>query len=406
MKIVDPVIIVGSGHAGVQAGCCLREEGFEGEIILLERDNELPYQRPPLSKAFLTAKVESEGIQLRTSTFYQSKRIELVRDAAVIELDRRARRVVLQSERSLRYGHLVLATGCRSRGLESVPHEAANVFVLRTMTDARALRERLPSAKRLVVVGAGFIGLELAAASRQFGCDTTVLELGSRPLGRVSSEPVAEFLARKHRETGALLRFNTSVLGAVVEKGNVKAVALSDGTSLTCDILVLGVGVVPETDLAQKSGLICHDGVLVNHQLLTSDPNISAIGDCARHPNRYAGAVVRLESVQNAVDQGRTVAKRLTGHDASYDCLPWFWSDQGNIKLQIAGVGPCDRTVVRGDIESGGFSVFGFRGGRLAVVESINRPSDHVQARRLLQTGSNLTESQASDEGCDLKCIH
>lgn len=400
------VVIIGSGHAGVQAACSLRSEGFSGDIILADREDELPYQRPPLSKSFITAKVTREDIHLRAQAFYEGKGIRLLRGVDALAIDRQSRRIIFHSGAALAYDHLILATGCRPRQISVVRSDIAGVFTLRNLADAMSLRAYLPSAKDVVILGGGFIGLEFAAAARHFGCNTVVIEQGPRVLGRVASPAVAEFLAGYHRSNGSDIVCNAGLAAIDAPSGMIERVTLADGRIIACDLLLVGVGVIPEVGLAEGAGLVCDNGIVVNDELVSSDPYISAIGDCARHPNSFAGGVVRLESVQNAVDQGRSVARRLTGKPAKYDCVPWFWSDQGDVKLQIAGLGPCDRQILRGRTEQGSFSVFGFTGGRLVRVESINRAPDHVQARRLLGRRHVLTESEAADESFDLKSVH
>ncbi|MBW8267905.1 NAD(P)/FAD-dependent oxidoreductase [Caldovatus aquaticus] len=400
------VLILGAGQAGVQLAAALREGGHDGRILLLGEEPELPYQRPPLSKAYLSGKADAPQLRLRTDAFYAENRIGLRLGARAVRIERAARRVRLASGEALAYGHLVLATGARNRALP-VPGAALDgVMQLRTLAEAEALRRRLGTARRAVVVGAGFIGLEFAAVAAARGLEVTVVEALDRPMARSVSPLVAAHLRAAHERAGVRFAFGAAVTRIAGEAGRVAAVETADGRRFPADLVLIGIGVVPNAGLAAEAGLAVADGIVVDALLRTGDPAISAIGDCARFPCRFAaGAPVRLESVQNAADQARCLAARLLGRAAPYAALPWFWSDQGALRLQIAGLSvPHDRAVLRGDPAGGqGFSVFCFRGGRLAGVESVNRPLEHVLARRILERGLDLTPEQAADPAFDLK---
>jgi 3-phenylpropionate/trans-cinnamate dioxygenase ferredoxin reductase subunit len=399
-----PIVIVGAGHAGVQVAASLREEGFDGAITLLSADPHLPYQRPPLSKAFLKGEMELDGLPLRAAQFYRDKNIDLLLGEAASGLDRGARRVELASGGRLDYGHLVLATGARQRPLDAPGLELAGVMALRDIADARVLRERLGAARRIVVVGAGFIGLEIAGTATSLGGEVTIVELASRPMSRALSATASAFFAEAHQTFGARLLLGVGVVALHGRGGALDAVELTDGTRLPADLAVIGVGVLPEDGLARRAGLACDNGIIVNELLETGDPAISAIGDCAAFPSVWAGKRVRLESVQNAVDQARGVARRLVGRAEPYAALPWFWSDQRDLKLQIAGLADgCNEWVGRGDPATRSFSMFGFRGGKLATVETVNRAADHMAARRIIGGALPLTLAEAGDPGFDLR---
>jgi len=401
---VAPVVIVGAGHAGVQVAASLREEGFDGAIALLSGESHLPYQRPPLSKAFLKGAMELEGLPLRAAQFYRDNRIDLLLGETAAGIDRRGRRVELASGRALDYGHLVLATGARQRPLEVPGIGLDGVLVLRDLADARMLRERLGAARRVVVIGAGFIGLEIAATAASLGCEVTIIEVAPRPLGRALSPAASEFFLRAHEAFGAQFRLGVGVVALRGRDGKVNGVELTDGALLPADLAIVGIGVLPEDRLARQAGLACDNGVIVGRHLETSDPLIAAIGDCALFPSPLLGFPVRLESVQNAVDQARCVARRLTGKPERYGALPWFWSDQGDLKLQIAGLSHgVDRWELRGDPGSRAFAAFGFRGAALAAVETVNRGADHMAARRILAGALPLTAEQAGDPAFDLR---
>ncbi len=399
------VVIVGSGQGGFQTGASLRDEGFAGRIVLVGEEPGLPYQRPPLSKAYLTGKQDAEGLQLRAPAFYEERGIELLAPDRAVRIDRGNRVVHLGSGGALAYGHLVLATGARNRLLPVPGADLDGVLSLRSLADAEAIRARLDAVRRLVVVGAGFIGLEFAAVAAARGIDVTVLEATSRPMSRAVSVPISRFFLEAHERAGVRLAMGAVVVRVTGEGGRATGVETGEGLHVPADLVVVGIGVVPNVELAADAGLAVANGIVVDDHLRTADPAISALGDCAVYPGAFAGgAPTRLESVQNAVDGARCVAARLAGRPSPFAAVPWFWSDQGPLKLQIAGLAiPHDETVVRGDPETGSFSVFCYEGRRLAAVESVNRAADHMIARRLLAKGLALTRAEAGDPGLDLK---
>jgi 3-phenylpropionate/trans-cinnamate dioxygenase ferredoxin reductase subunit len=400
----SPVVIVGAGHAGVQVAASLREYGFDGEIILLSDEEELPYQRPPLSKAFLKGEMDAHGLPLRAEAFYPNHRIDLRRGARATRIDRAARTVEFADGGSVGYGHLILATGARQRRLEAPGVDLPGVYTLRNIADASALRERIAPGRKVVVVGAGFIGLEIAATASGLGAEVTVVEI-ARPMGRAVSEFLSEFYAKAHQAFGARVLLGRGVK-AITGEAKAEAVVLSDGQVVPAELVVVGVGVTAEDALARDCGLPCANGVVVDDHLATSDPAISAIGDCANFPHAALGFRTRRESIQNAVDQGKCVAARLAGKPEPYDALAWFWSDQGDLKLTIAGLSHgVDQWVVRGDPATRAFSAFGFRNGKLAVVESVNRAGDHAAAKRILAAAKTLTPEQAADPAFDIRAL-
>ena len=400
----ESIVIVGAGHAGVQLAASLREEGFDGPVALLSAEPHLPYQRPPLSKAFLKGAMELDGLPLRAAKFYEDHRIDLVLGETATRIDRAARRVALASGGTLDYGHLVLATGARQRPLEVPGVGLDGVLVLRDLADARLLRERLVAAERIAVIGAGFIGLEIAATAASLGREVTVVEVSPRPLGRALSPATSAFFLDAHQAFGARFRLGVGVVSLRGSDGAVDSVELTDGTIIPADLAILGIGVLPEDRLARAAGLVCDNGVVVTDHLETGDPSISAIGDCAIFPSAALGFPVRLESVQNAVDQARCLARRLVGKPEPYAALPWFWSDQGDLKLQIVGLSHgCDEWVLRGDPATRAFAMFGFRAGALAAVETVNRSGDHMAARRILGGGLTISPSEAASPDFDLR---
>jgi 3-phenylpropionate/trans-cinnamate dioxygenase ferredoxin reductase subunit len=298
----------------------------------------------------------------------------------------------------------VLATGARPRPLDVPGVGLDGVLILRDLTDALALRERVNAARQVVVVGAGFIGLEIAATAVGLGREVTIVEVSPRPLGRAVSAETSAFFLQAHLAFGAQMLLGAGVVAFHGDNGAVTQVELSDGSRLSADLAIVGIGILPEDRLAREAGLACENGIIVNEHLETSDPLISAIGDCALFPSAALGFPVRLESVQNAVDQAKTVARRIVGKPEPYLALPWLWSDQGDLKLQIVGLSHgCDQWVVRGDPLSRSFAVFGFRNGQLAAVETVNRPGDHMAARRIIAARLPLSAAEAASLEFDLR---
>lgn len=398
-------LIIGGGQGGYQVAASLREAGYAEPVAIVGNEPVLPYQRPPLSKAYLLGDTTAERLQLRPQSYYDKHEIGLIVGETVTGIDRPARRVTLASGQTLAYDHLVLATGARNRTLPVHGAEADGVLYLRTLAEADAIKERFHAAQSIVVAGAGFIGLELAAVASKFGKQVTVLEALTRCMSRAVSMPVSSFFAEAHAAWGVQLLFEARLASIDSAGGRVTGVTTADGRRIPADLVLVGIGILPETGLAQAAGLALDNGIAVDAQLLTSDPAISAIGDCASFPDAATGARLRLESVQNAVDQGRYVAQRIVGKSAGgYAAVPWFWSDQRDLKLQMVGLtGGCDRTVVRGDPATRAFSVFCFKGDRLLGIESINRGADHMFGRRLIGAGHSLTPEEAADLSFDFK---
>jgi 3-phenylpropionate/trans-cinnamate dioxygenase ferredoxin reductase subunit len=398
-----PILIVGAGHAGFQLAVSLRQAGYAGTVSLINDEAHLPYQRPPLSKAYLKGAGNPDSVMFRPEKFYHDQHVDLIADRAVA-IDRSARELVCASGASRAYKHLVLATGARNRLLDIPNAGLEDVLYLRTLDESEALRQRFGSGGRVVVVGAGFIGLEFAATARAKGLEVDVVELAPRVMARAVTPEISEFFQRRHSEAGIRLHFGVQATSITSEESRVTGVTLSEGRQLTAGRVVVAVGVLPNVELAAEAGLPVASGIIVDEHLLTADPDISAIGDCALFASVRFGAPLRLESVQNATDQARCVAARLTGDTKSYDGLPWFWSDQGPDKLQIAGLTTgYDQVVVRGDAGQGSFSAFCYKAGRLIGVESVNRGSDHVFGRRILAVSGSIPPDQAADTTFDLK---
>jgi len=386
---MDPgVVIAGAGQGGFQVAASLRAGGYQGSITLIGDEPHLPYQRPPLSKEYLLGKQGIEKTDLRPRSFYEAQNIALMVGERAVEIDRGNQRVRLASGQSIPYSNLVLATGARVRRLADDLIDGA--LYLRSRDDAIEIKERLDDASSVAsvaIVGGGFIGLEVAAAARALGKRVTVVEMQPRLMARVVAPVISQFYCELHAEHGVEIRFGAQAIPEA-------------------DMRVAGVGVIPNDELARDAGLTTANGIAVDAYLRTSDQNIYAIGDCAEHDNPYAGDRVRLESVQNAVDQAKCAAANIIANAAAqpYDAVPWFWTHQFDIMLQMAGLSAgCDQVVMRGDPGSRKFSVFYFKDGRFRAADSINRPADHMLARKLLAAKAPVTPEQAADVGFNLK---
>ncbi|MER7112513.1 NAD(P)/FAD-dependent oxidoreductase [Streptomyces sp. NPDC000229] len=401
------VVVIGAGQGGLDTAAALRARGYRGRITLVGDEPALPYQRPPLSKGFLTGDTAAGELELRPRAFFAAQNVELLSGIRATKIDRERRAVLLETGATLPYDSLVLATGARPRTLP-VPGAGSlsGVLTLRGLADAEDLRERLTGPpRRLVVIGAGFIGLELAATARRLGHEVTVVEAQGRALARALTPAMSARLVAEHVDAGVRVLLDREVTGLWGESaGRVEVVELDGAERIPADLVVVGIGVLPNTELAALAELQVGDGILVDAQLRTDDPDIYALGDCARFPSPHAGRHLRLESVQNASDQAKCVAAGICGDRVPYTAVPWFWSEQYGLRLQIAGLtAGHDETVVVGDPDAGRFSVFCFREDRLTGVESVNRPADHGIARRLLASGTELTADDVRRPGFDLK---
>ncbi|MEU1275777.1 FAD-dependent oxidoreductase [Streptomyces sp. NPDC005799] len=387
---METVVIVGAGQAGIQAAASAREHGYDGRLVVLGGEPHAPYQRPPLSKEHLRDGVEDQRLALRPPRFYTDAAVDVRTGVPVTAIDRTVGEVVLADGERVPYDRLLLATGASPREL-GIPASPSGVMTLRHLGDASRLRSLAADAVHVVVVGAGFLGLEVASTMRALGKQVTVLEAGDRVLGRGVSSTVANALERAHARDGVRIRLNDSVRAWQTRgDGRVGGLVTTDGRSLHADLVVVAVGVRPNVSLAECAGLPTSDGIIVGPDLLTSDPCVAAAGDCARVIDVAAHVTMRLESVQNAADQGRVIGAWLAGAPARrYAAVPWFWSEQAGRRLTIAGlVGAADEIVTRGDPDAGPFTAFHLRDGNLVAAESIDAPADHMAARRLLSSSS------------------
>jgi len=335
----DRIVIVGAGEAGARAALELREIGFEGSITMIGKERLPPYERPPLSKAALLAADMPAPATIANNEKLSDHRITLVSDSEAIAIDRREKRVRVADGRSFGYERLLLATGASPRRLTLEGSDTSGLLYLRTYSDALALRERLVAGRHIVVIGGGFIGLEVAASARERGCDVTLLEVGPRILMRGVPIPIAEEVEKRHREAGVSFKLGTGIIAIRLDEGGKYAIAMADGSELVCDEIVAGIGAVPDTALASECGLALDNGIAVNERLQTSDPAIYAAGDCCSFPHAlYGGKRIRLEAWRNAVDQAAVAAWNLAGGSKEYAAVPWFWSDQYDRTLQVAGL--------------------------------------------------------------------
>jgi 3-phenylpropionate/trans-cinnamate dioxygenase ferredoxin reductase subunit len=397
-----PIVVVGAGQAGQQICDSLRKGGYEGHLMLIGEEASLPYQRPPLSKKFLTGTLEAERLLLRPASYYEQQKIDVHLKTRVVSIDRAACRLRLASGESLAYSGLALATGTRVRAVDVPGAEQADIHYVRSLADGERLAAALATARRVAVIGGGFIGLEVAAIAREQGREVILLEALERLMARAVAPQVSAFYADLHRAHGVEVLLSTGVK-EIRSADGAHTIVTSSGAEYTVDLIVAGIGVVPNSELAEQAGLECYNGIAVDECARTSDPLIVAAGDCTWHMNGFLKREIRLESVQNAVDQAKAAAASLLGQPAVYCQVPWFWSDQYAVKLQIAGIGmPHDEAVVRGDASSRAYSVFYFRAGVLVGVDSMNKPAEHMAARKLLAQGTALSAAQAADTSVDL----
>ena len=398
------VVIVGGGHAGGQAAASLRQDGYAGPVLLLAEEPHLPYQRPPLSKQYLAGEWDLERVRLRPAAFYQDRDIDVRSDARVAGIDAAARTVLCEDGATVRYQRLLLATGARARTLDVPGAGLPGVHCLRTVADAAAIKAELEPGARLAVVGGGYIGLEVAAVAASMGLSVTVLEMEARLLKRVATPAMSAFYERTHRQRGVAVYTGAEVVAFAGAGGRLTAVECANGERIAADVAVVGVGVAPNVELAATAGLACDDGIVVDEHARTSDPNIYAAGDCTNHPNPILGRRLRLESVPNAMEQSRVAAANMAGARRTYAAVPWFWSDQYDLKLQMAGFPEAqDEAVVRGDPAERRFATFYLRRGRLAAAEAVNCPREFMAARQLL--GKRVDGRSLADSAADMQAV-
>ena len=401
--MADPIVIVGAGQAGAALAAKLRALGYVGPLALIGEEPVPPYQRPPLSKKYVSRELEFDRLLVRPPAWYGEQRIDLHLDSAIAALNPAEKTVVLRSGTVLRYAKLALTTGARPRRLPAeIGGDLAGVFAIRTVADADAIAPLLEPGKRMLVIGGGYIGLEAAAVARTKGMEVTIIEVAERILQRVAAPPTADYFRALHRKHGVTILESTALACLTGDAGRLTGADFKDGTQLPADLAIVGIGILPNDDLARAAGLAVDSGIVIDGQCRTSTPDIYAAGDCARFP--WRGEPTRLESVQNAIDQAEHAAAAMLGDPRAYDPVPWFWSDQYDVKLQIAGLnrGYTD-CVLRSGKREGSASVWYYRAETLIAVDAMNDALSYGIAKKVLEAGRSIPKAMAADSAADLK---
>jgi 3-phenylpropionate/trans-cinnamate dioxygenase ferredoxin reductase subunit len=401
--MISTILIIGGGQAGAQAIDTLRREGFRGRLVLIGDEPELPYQRPPLSKKYLSGEMAADRLPFRHRAFYDEHRVELKLGRRAVRLDPAARQVELADGEQLTYDRLLLCLGAESRRLTCPGAALAGVHYLRGLADVAPIQAGFKPQARVVIIGGGYIGLETAATCRKMGCEVTVLEMADRVMNRVAAPSVSQYFVQEHRAHGITLICDTRVV-CLEGQGRVENVVCADGTRHAADLVIVGIGAVATTELASAAGLACDNGIVVDEYCRTSDALIYAAGDCTNHPSPRFGRRVRLESVDNAFEQAKTASFNLLDRPVVHDRVPWFWSDQFDNKLLIVGLSQdYDRLVLRGDPASRSFSVCYLKGRELLAVEAVNHSKDYMAARKLIAERALFDVGKLADSDVALK---
>ena len=400
----NDAVIIGAGHAGGMTAISLRQRQYQGSITLIGEENYLPYQRPALSKGFLAGEIEEKRLYLKSQDYFDKNNIRIIRSCKVVAIDRNNKTILLENQKQLGYEKLVIATGSIVNKLKTSSKET-DLYYLRTIRDSLKIREKLRSKNKITIIGAGYIGLEIASIATKKNLEVSVLELENRVMGRVVSAEVSDFFQKKHQSEGVEFKFNTSITD-IEDRGKQKRIICSDGSFLNTDVVVIGIGIKPNIELAKSSGLTCDNGILVDANGQTSDHHIFAVGDCSNHPNNIFKQRLRLESVQNAVEQAKSIAASIAGSVKPYQEVPWFWSDQYNIKLQIAGISrDHDCRVTRGCPEKEKFTVFYQKEKRLIAVDAINSPKEFMLGKKWIAMQAKIPFELIRNMDVDLKKI-
>ena len=400
------IVVIGGGQAGAQAVQSLRQFGYEGAITLVGDEAALPYQRPPLSKAYMKGELAEDRLYFKPAAWYEDNKVETLLSQRVEKIDRANRQVLLQHGGHLDYDAVIIATGSRPRPLPVEGADLENVFELRGLSDVEHIQPKMIPGQKLVIVGAGYIGLEAAAVARQLGLEVTVLEMEQRALARVTSPVISSFYEALHMEHGVDVRCGARLGSLKGKDGKLTHAVLASGEEIEADMVLAGIGIIPNVELAEEAGLPCKNGIIVDEDARTSDPRIFAAGDCTVRPLAHYARTGRLESVHNAIEQGKLAAAAIMGKPRpALDC-PWFWSDQYNIKLQIAGLSQgYDEIVVRGDVEAKKFAAFYKKNGRLIAVDAINSPPEFIASKRLIMSGASVASETLADTSISMKEI-
>jgi 3-phenylpropionate/trans-cinnamate dioxygenase ferredoxin reductase subunit len=398
------VVIVGAGHAGGSAAAFLRQYGFTGPITLIGEEVIAPYQRPPLSKAWLKGEADADSLMLKPESFYPEHQIDLRLHQKAVGIDRFAKTVSLNSGAKVSYDKLILATGARARPLPAPGADLYGVMSLRNAMDAEMLKSSLGKGKRVAVIGGGYIGLEAAASARYLGAEATVIEVMPRVLARVACETLSTFFQDYHTAQGVKFELNVAVTAFEGQNGRVTGVKLADGRVIPCDAALVGIGAIPNDELAQNAGLDCADGVIVDLNAQTSDPDIFAIGDLTRRPMPLYGREMRLESVANALEQAKQAAAVIAGRPVAPPEVTWNWSDQYDLKLQLAGMAvDADSILVRGDPANNRFAIFHLKGDVIRAVEAVNAPPEFMAGKQLIASQKPISRERLADTSISMK---
>ena len=399
---MSTTIIAGAGHAGGQTAISLRQAGYEGRIIVCGAEPVPPYQRPPLSKKYLSGELALARVFLRPESFYSKHDIELRLGDAIRKIDPQRRTAVFENGEPLAFTDLVIATGSRPRRLDAPGVNLGNIFYLRSLEDTDAIRNALVAGRRLVVVGGGYIGLEIASTAKGLGLEVCVIEAADRILGRVTAPEMSGYYTRAHRARGVDIRLSTAVT-SFDGNGTVQGVDCGFET-VPADVVVIGIGIVPDVELASSADIHCDDGIVVDERCATSADHVYAVGDCTRHPNPILGRTLRLESVHNALEQARTAASNIAGTPAKYEQVPWFWSDQFDLKLQMVGMSQGYDTIVqRGSMDADDFAMFYLKDGVLIAVDAVNRPREFMACRKLVPERPRIDPVKLADESIPMQ---
>lgn len=400
----DSIIIAGAGHAAGQAAVSLRQEGFSGRIVMVGEEPYLPYQRPPLSKKYLSGELELERMYVRHQKFYDEHDIDIRLSTRVEKINRNEQSVVLSDGTEESYGFLMLATGSHVRKLQIPGRDLDGVHYLRSVEDVDRIKKGFRPGARLIIIGAGYIGMETAAVAVTHGLDVTVVETADYIMARALAPEVAAFFDQVHRDAGVKIMCGRDPRSEIIGDGRVEALRGADGRELPADMIIAGIGILPTTGLAEAAGLECDDGIIVDECCRTSDPHIVAIGDCTNHPNNLLGRRLRLESVHNAQEQAKTAAATLCGKLKPYIQIPWFWSDQYDLKLQIVGLsGNHDQVIIRGDFADRSFAAFYMKGDLLIAVDAVNSAREFMLSKKLIAQGARIEPEILADTGIEFK---
>lgn len=400
------IVVVGGGQAGAQAAFSLRQGGYKYKLTILCEEAHLPYQRPPLSKAYLQGDLDGERLFLKPANWYSKNNVELKFGSRVVTIDRSTNTVQCEDGFQIRYDALILATGSKPRKLKVAGSNLKHIYELRGIEDADLLKKVALPEKRLLIVGAGYIGLEVAATAIKLGLDVTVIEMAERVLERVTAPIMSAFFTRVHQQNGVKILTNTTLSHFEGHCGDVSMAVFADGSKIPCDLVLVGIGIIPDTELASDAGIACNNGITVDRNTRTNDPRIFAVGDNTNRPLVHYGRKGRLESVHNAIEQGKLAASAILGSNRPVEDCPWFWSDQYDVKLQIAGLSlGYDEYVVRGNNKSAKFAVFYFRNGRLISTDAINSPAEFLVSKKLIISGVNVVSSELEDTSKTMKEI-